>query len=211
MRWLVIVMMLAGTASARMLVIEEPGMYYACPSGKTWAAVEKCLKGQGRPVVIKELQGAKLVRLDQQENGAWVDAGIYLYAEVKSQWKITGGFFGRGTEYELTDFKPHVVGKHAGFRVEIAQASPLYVQLDGLTTRPATRRVYQTLYCSPARNYCTQVVRSCEVLVHGSAYWTFRGRSAQEGDQIVISGDRKLAGPFCAQAERVYLGWPQPN
>ncbi len=210
MRWLVIATLLvAGTASARMLVIEDPGMYYACPQGKTWAAVEKCLKGQGRPQVVKQMDGAKLVRLDQIENGLWVDAGIYLYVEVAKQWKIAGGFFGRGTEYELTDFKPFTLGKHTGFRIEIAQASPLFVQLDGLTTRAATRRVYQTLYCSPAREYCTQVVRSCEVLVNGHAYWTFRGTSAQEGDQIVIAGDRKLAGPYCTQAERVYLGWPQ--
>ena len=210
MRWLLLLVLVSGTASAEMLVIEEPGMYYACPSGKTWAAVEKCLKGQGRPIVIKEMHGAKLVRLDQLENNVWVDAGIYLYAEVKSQWKIAGGFFGRGTEYELTDFKTHAVGTHTGWRIEIAQASPLFVQLDGLTTRAATRRAYQTLYCSPTRNYCTQVVKSCEVLVNGHAYWTFRGTSAQEGDQIVITGDRKLAGPYCAQAERVYLGWPQP-
>jgi len=187
-------------------------MYYACPNGKTWAVVEKCLKGQGRPVLVKELAGAKLVRLDQQENNLWVDAGVYLYVETpKHEWKISGGFFGRGTEYELTDLKPHTVGKHTGFRIEIAQASPLFVQLDGLTTRPATRRVYQTLYCSPSRNYCTQVVKSCEVLVHGHAYWTFRGTPAQQGDQIVIAGDRKLAGPYCTQAERVHLGWPQPQ
>ena len=207
MRWLALLVLLAVPAHA--LVIEDPGMYYACPQGKTWDAVKQCLDKQGRPAIVRTVDGAKLVRLDQLENGAWVDGGVYLYVEIKKQWKIAGSFFGRGTDYDLQKLEALTIGKHTGFRFEIAQASPLYIQLDGLTTQRATRRVYQTMFCSPNSQYCTQAMRTCEVLVHGGAYWTFRGDLKINGNEVSVTGDRKYAGPFCAQAERVYLGWPQ--
>jgi hypothetical protein len=207
-RWLLAIALFPSVAAAD-FVVEEPGMYYACPSGKKWDDVKKCLDKQGRPVILKELAGAKLVRLDQKEGALWVDGGVYLYVDTKREWKIAGSFFGRGTDYELVDVRPLSVGKHAGFRIDIAQASPLYVQLDGLTSQLATRRAYQTLFCSPAASYCAQAIRSCEVLVRGHAYWTFRGDMKLNGNEITIAGDRRLAGPFCSQTERVLLGWPQ--
>ena len=192
------------------LVIDEPAMYYACPKGKSWEDVRRCLAGQGRPAVVKqiEIEGAKLVRLDQLENGQWVDGGVYLYAERKGEWAIAGSFFGRGTAYEMLQLERMTIGKQVGVRVEIAQASPMFVQLDGLTIRRAVRRAYQTMFCSARGDACTQVTRSCEVLVRGAAYWMFRGELKLEGQEVVVSGDRRLAGPFCVQAERVYLGWP---
>ena len=46
--------------------------------------------------------------------------------------------------------------------------------------------------------------------VDGGAYWTFRGVHHVKGNnEIAVLGDRRFAGPFCAQAERVFLGWPQ--
>jgi hypothetical protein len=208
--WLIVLLLVAAPAAAeRRLVIEEPGMYYACPKGKSWDDVRKCLDKQGRPAIVKQTGNAKLVRLDQLENGTWVDGGVYLYVEYQKRWKIAGSFFGRGTDYELGKLEPLTVGKHTGYRIELAQASPLYVQLDGLTTQRATRRVYQTMFCSAQGSYCMQATRVCEVLVHGGAYWTFRGAMKLEGNEVTIRGDRKNAGPFCAQAERVYLGWPQ--
>src|SRR5688572_14163365 len=104
MRWLCVLALLPSAASAR-LVIEEPGMYYQCPGGKKWDDVAKCLKKHGRPEVVRSLLGAKLVRLDQRESSQWVDGGIYLYVERKGEWKINGTFFGRGTDYELLEFK----------------------------------------------------------------------------------------------------------
>lgn len=204
-----LVLLVATSAVADALVIEEPAVYYACPQGKTWDDVKACLDKQGRPVIVKQTSGAKLVRLDQVENGAWVDGGVYLYVEYKRAWKIAGSFFGRGTDYELQKLEPLVVGTHPGFRIEVAQASPLHVQLDGLTTQRATRRAYQTMFCSAQGRYCAQVVRTCEVLVHGGAYWTFRGAMKLDGNELTVAGDRTNAGPFCAQAERVFLGWPQ--
>ena len=40
-------------------------------------------------------------------------------------------------------------------------------------------------------------------------YWAFRGAMKLNGNEITIAGDRRLAGPFCAQSEKVFLGWPQ--
>lgn len=209
MRWLVWIAVLVAPALADALVIEEPGMYHACPKGKQWDDVAKCLRRHGKLDVVKQRTGAKLVRLDQREGGQWVDGGIYLYVEHDGQWKIAGSFFGRGTDYELLAFEPLAIGKTAGFRIDIGQAALLHVQLDGVTMQQATRRVYQSLFCSPTTSYCAQAVKSCEVLVRGRAYWTFRGDLKINGNEISIAGDRRNAGPFCSQPERVHLGWPQ--
>src|SRR5687767_6138574 len=115
MRWLVAAIVLFGVLPARaeMLVIEEErGVAYVCRSGKKWDGVAKCLHKQGRPDVIKKIAGAKIVRLDQLEGQTWVDGGVYLYVEKKDGWMVAGTFFGRGTEYELTDFKTMLVGNH---------------------------------------------------------------------------------------------------
>ena len=208
-RWLLLLLLVSPASAERLVIEEEPGMFHACPQGKTWTDVTKCLQKHGRPAIVKQIAGARLVRLDQQESGQWVDGGIYVYVEHQGAWKVSGGFFGRGTEYEMLDFKPLTVGNHTGYRIDIGQASPLWVQLDGVTTQVATRRAYQTMFCSPGHHYCTQATRTCEVLVRGKAYWAFRGAMKLDGNEITIAGDRKLAGPFCAQAERVHLGWPQ--
>lgn len=184
-------------------------MYHACPGGKTWEDIDKCLRKHGKLHVVRTLADARLVRLDQLENQEWVDAGLYLYAESKGAWKIAGAFFGRGTDYELLDLKPLVVGTHRGFRVDLGQASSLWVQLDGITPMRAVRRAMLTMYCSRERRACTTATRTCEVLVGGRAYWTFHGTERIRGHEIAIEGDRRHAGSWCAQAERVFLGWPQ--
>lgn len=193
---------------AHALVIEEPGIYYACPNGKRWDAVAACLGKHGRPAIVKEAPGAKLVRLDQSENGVWVDGGVYLYVEYKQQWKIAGSFFGRGSSYELQKLEPMTSGKASGYRFDIALATPLSVMVDGLTVQRGIRRAYQTMFCHGQNQYCAQAIRSCEVLVHGGAYWTFRGAMTIDGNQVTIAGDRSHAGSHCTQPERVFLGWP---
>ena len=213
MRWLVALLLLVpAVARAEAFVAdEEPGLYHLCPRGKTWDDVAKCIAKQGKLAVTRAIQGAKLVRLDQQEDGKeWVDAGVYLYVERQGAWKIAGAFFGRGTDYELIDLRPLVVGTHSGFQIEIGQTTQMWVQLDGITPSRALRRTMQTLYCGGHSNWCAHTIRSCEVLVHGGAYWTFRGsHTIQNNNEVAIVGDRRLAGPFCTQAERVFLGWPQ--
>jgi hypothetical protein len=208
-RWLVIAVVLVSASPGAAFVVEEPGMYYACPGGKTWATVQSCLEKQGRLAILKQLEGAKLVRLDQQENGQWVDAGVYLYVEQARSWKVNGGFFGRGSDYELLDFTALTIGKSTGYRIDIGQASQVGIQLDGVTTQLATRRIYQTMFCGPSTRYCTIAVKSCEVLVRGRAYWTFRGSLRVDGNEVTIAGDRRLSGPFCRQPEKQMLGWPQ--
>jgi len=210
-RWLVLIVLLASTSTAfaRFVVEEERGMFYACPKGKTWKHVETCLKKHGRIAVVKQIAGAKLVRFEQLEDTKWVEAGVFLYAEHLGEWKAAGAYFGRGIEYELLDFKAITIGKHTGYRIDIGQATPLSVQLDGLTTQVATRRAYQTMFCSPLSHYCAQAIQSCEVLVRGHAYWTFRGAMKINGNEVTVAGDRRIAGPFCVQAEKMFLGWPQ--
>ncbi len=114
----------------------------------------------------------------------------------------------RITDYEVLEFQPLTIGKHTGYRIDIGQAAPLYMQLDGVTTQMALRRTSQVLFCSPLARDCLHTTR-CEALVRGRAFYTFRGVMKIAGNEVTVSGDRRIAGPFCNQAERVMLGWPQ--
>lgn len=207
--FVLVLLVLAAPAEANMFVVVDLGMYHACPRGKDWSEVKACLEKQGHLTVLRQLAGAMLVRLDQLEGKQWVDAGVYLYTEHRNQWRISGSFFGRGTDYEVLHFKPFTAGTARGFRIDIGQASNLWVQLDGVTTIPATRRAYQSMFCSPVNQSCVQITHACEVLVRGKAYWTLHANIQVKGNDVTVAGDRKIAGPFCAQAEKVFLGWPQ--
>src|SRR5688572_10201999 len=105
--------------------------------------------------------------------------------------------------------RQHTIGTHTGLRIEIGQAAALWVQLDGITSTRAIRRSLHTMFCGGINAWCATTTHQCEVLVHGNAYWAFHGTQVFEGLDLYVRGDRKLAGPFCPQAERVQLGWPQ--
>jgi len=80
---------------------------------ETWDDVTKCLKKHGRPALVKQLVARSSCASTNREH-AVVDGGLYLYVEYKGQWKIAGAFFGRGTDYELLDFKPLTIARRPG-------------------------------------------------------------------------------------------------
>jgi len=209
-RWLaLLIVLLAGEASARKIVISEPPIVRACPGGASWSAVETCLGKQGTMSIVKTLPKAKLVRLLQSDgSNKKYDAGVYLYVEqAKGAWRM-GGMYD-GSPYTVIDLLPLTIGKHDGYRLDIGQFQRSSISIDGVTSVAVILSTRRTLFCAGDRYGCADATASCDVLIEGRTWFTFRGTFVFEKGQVRVVGDRKYAGPACAAEERVYIGWPE--
>jgi hypothetical protein len=216
MRWLVCLAITASTllfaasdAAARKLVVMDPPMVRACPRAKTFNLVMTCLAKHGTAKLVRDLRGAKLVRLEQA-SGRWVDATLILYVERRNEWQIGGLHRSYGAnESQLLAFEPVTVGKRTGYRIELGSTSQFTYMVDGITPVPADLRTQRSLYCSGDNYRCADVMSLCDVTVGGRTWHTFRGTLSIAENMVVVKGDRSRAGPSCNASERVYLGWPQ--
>ena len=121
MRWAALLVLLVATeAAAKRVVIREPPIVRACPGGKSWDAVQKCIDRQGKVTVERVLDKAKLVRIVQQVNNVPNDLGVYLYVQDSSGAWHMGGMFDNSGPYLVTDAKPLTIAKHTGYRIDIA-------------------------------------------------------------------------------------------
>ena len=104
------------------------------------------------------------------------------------------------------------LGKHSGFRLDAGVATTTSMSLDGETTMPAVLRQRLTLLCFDEGFGCTQMMTACDLLLHGKAYYSFRGKVVYANHAIKVVGDRRNAGAYCQQAELVlsddsYVSW----
>jgi len=205
MWWLALclVVLLGGEASA--LVIMDPPMVRKCPKAKTWAGVATCLGNHGTVKVMHTLKGARLVSLTQRQDGRTIDGGVFLYVERGGEWRI-GGHWAGGSEYQVLAFEALTIGKQVGYRLDIGQASPMTVMLDGQYPVRGLMRQKRSLFCSGDHYGCPDATSTCEILVRGNALYTFRGSLKIDGNIVYITGDRSKAGP-CAPTDRMFLGW----
>lgn len=213
LRWFAVLALVvtSATATARAkIVIMEPPLVRACPTGATWEAVDKCLRKQGTPTILRTFPTARLVRLQQVSGGVPSDAGVFLYMQRGNEWRLSGLYENRGVEYEVLAMDTVTVGKHAGYRIDIGQLYRSVVQPDGVTSVPALFALKQSMFCGGDSWRCTEVTTSCDVYVHGAATYSFRGTVTIGDNQVKVTGDRDHVGPFCAVAEVEYLGWTQP-
>ncbi|MGE5184871.1 MAG: hypothetical protein ACM31C_22520 [Acidobacteriota bacterium] len=207
--WLVAVASTASVARAK-IVIMEPAIVRQCSHAPSWQRIEKCLRKLGKPVVVRTLSGAKLVRLDQRNgDGSTFDAGLSLYVPRGKQWQLAGLYEPRG-EYELLDASTLTVAKHSGFRVDVGEVLRTSVSPDGVQSVPAVLTTHRVLFCGAETWRCTEVVSTCDVLVRGGALWSFHGTISIGDNQIKVAGDRRNVGSFCDAPETEYLGWTQP-
>lgn len=207
----VAILMTAGATDARRLVVRDPPLVRKCPGGKTWNQVMSCLAKHTTPRLRREVKGAKLVTLMQKTgSNAPVDNGVLLYIERDGAWKIGGRFETYGGEYTVLGLSPITVGKRTGYRLDLGQASPFTLMVDGVSPIAALLRTRRTLLCNGDSYACPEVTTACEVTVDGLAWHAFRGTlSFQEGGIAVVEGDRERAGPNCPTNQKVHLGWAQ--
>jgi hypothetical protein len=204
-----VVMSATATARAKIVVMDPP-LVRACPTGATWEYIDKCLHKQGKPTILRSFPTARLVQLQQISGGVPSDAGVFLYMQRGNQWRLSGLYENRGAEYEVLAMNEITVGKHAGFRIDIGQLFRSAVQPDGFTSVPALFAMKQSMFCGGDSWRCTEVTTACDVYVHGAATYSFRGSVTIGENQVKITGDRDHLGPFCSAPETEFLGWTQP-
>jgi hypothetical protein len=190
MRWALLVMLVAGTATAKVVMI--PVIARECSEAKTWDDVMKCVEAHGHAKVEKSLPHARLIRLTHEHEP---QGGVYLFVETKG-WQL-GGM----SEYagELLGFDHPTLGRHSVYRYEL-----------GVSERVGDEVVIrrEQVYCTGVGYRCTTVVTACDVLVGGKAIETFRGTVSFHQQHLRITGDRTHAGGECMQAEDVDVRFP---
>lgn len=210
-RWWILVCLLAwsGPVAAERLVIMEPPMVRKCPKGKTWNIVSACLAKHGTLKVVRQHTGAKLVSLAQTPNRRGLYPGLLLYVERRGEWHVAGNFEQYG-EYQVLGFERQVVGKHAGWRIDIGQIAPTVLLVDDISPLTAFVRTKRSLYCSGLSYDCADATKSCEIIANGKTWYAFHGTFDIVPAQAMINvtGDRTKAGLMCQVQPRIYLGWP---
>jgi hypothetical protein len=216
MRWLICLAVIASTvlitasdAAARKLVVMDPPMVRACPRAKTFPLVMTCLAKHGTPKLLRDVRGAKLVKLEQA-SGRYADTTLLLYVERKGEWQIGGMNRSYGAAAaDLLGFEVVKIGKRAGYRLDLGSSNPFTYMVDGISPVAADLHTQRSLYCSGDSYHCQEVMSLCDVTVAGRTWHTFRGTQSIGDNMILVKGDRSRAGPHCSASDKVYLGWAQ--
>ena len=183
-------------AFAEMIVIMDPPMVRACPRAPTWQGITQCLVKHGStPYVVREAPHAKLVQIDQADSNPR-DAGVLLYIEEPKQW-VLAGLYMQGTTYEVLAFEPITIKQHTGYRIDIGFSNPTVASVDGLSSIQALQRGRLSMFCSGVSWSCSEVVTSCEILVHGNAWWSFHGNVTVGDSKLTVTGDPSVTGQGC--------------
>ena len=84
------------------------------------------------------------------------------------------------------------------------------MQINAGTRAPAIVDRKLAILCAGTGYYCTALTTSCDVLIHGKAYWSYRGKLVIERSMARVEGDRRNAGDICeASSTEPALNWNQ--
>ena len=163
-----------------------------CKPTSSWRKYTKCqLKGlelemlQDQPtmklVVYKTPYNpnSKVVALHFLSGNAWVQSGFYT--ELNTTTELLG-YRKAGERY----------------RLDVGYATPTWVTLDEVSTRPATLRRQFTYFCT-ATGGCPSVMTACDVIVHGKAVSSFRGEPVWEGNMLKVRGNASATNRYCTK------------
>lgn len=179
-------------------VVHIPTLRELCPGGPDWAKIAACVKRQGDFKLVRDEKTVKLVELPQQAR----IGGLYLFMHDGKTWQLRGELH-VWQELDVLGFTRVAYGKHSGYRVDAGMAMQTSHSFDGETSIPATLRQQYALVCFEDSFGCTQVMTSCDLLVHGKAYNSFRGKLVYANKELRVVGDRGSAGNYCQQPELV--------
>jgi hypothetical protein len=174
-----------------------------CEASKAWSKVTACHTRQGTTVsVLYELEGAKLVSLRYPSRE---DATLHLYLLDNGIWHRQSFYAATNANSELLSFKPT---DRAGYRLDVGMTNPTSVMIDEVSPTKALLKRILTTECRRGVG-CRTLVTSCDVLVDGRAYWSFRGTVVwSEGNAVKIAGDTRFSGKLCTPARTVLAPAP---
>lgn len=194
-----IVLACVGARSDARRVVHIPTLGELCPGNAEWSKVLTCIERAGARTftLVRDEPRVKVVRITERSRLG----GLYIYMLGK-QWQLRGELR-LYQDHEVLAFTHVTFGKHMGVRLDAGMAMPTSFSFDGETTMPATLRQEHTLVCFEDRQGCVQVMTSCDLLLRGKAYHSFRGELVYANRQLKVIGDRGKAGNYCVQAELV--------
>jgi hypothetical protein len=178
-------------------VVHMPTLAELCPGNAEWTKVTECMKRNA--VVFKLVRDEAEIKL-VHVTGQSRFAGLYVFMHRK-QWQLRGELH-MYLEHDLLRFEPVKLGKHTGYRLDAGIAMATSHSLDGETSVPAVLRQQLTLVCFDDSG-CVQVMTSCDLQLHGKAFYSFRGKLEYSAHQLKVVGDRRNAGTYCQQPELV--------
>jgi hypothetical protein len=198
-RWLVFALLLvtAGTASSRR-VVRMPTLPEVCPSNAEWDKLDACIRRHGSAKVLRDEPHLKIIDLDDRASRF---GGIYIYS-FKNKWDMRGQMR-LWQEHDVLGIEHVTFGAHKGIRFDVGLSTPLPFSIDGETTQQGLLRQRQTMVCFDDSWGCLQVTTSCEMLLRGKAYYSFRGTLSYANKQLQVIGDRSRAGNYCTSPEIV--------
>lgn len=199
---LILLALVAPPASAKPVL--RPTAWSMCGDAPSWTKLKKCLERFGEVKVARTFERLKVLNLG--ENAMNTPApGLYVYYAQRGSslhlvWMSQSA---SGGKVELLDVRKVSVAGRSGYRLDMRSVDPV-VMFDDQTALEATMRQKTAAFCLGTEMACSHVIESCDVLVGGKAYYTFRGTLSIDGGTAVVTGDRSLAG-MCTTIERTPL------
>lgn len=207
MKWLLVLVMMSGTAAARKIVIMEPIIASACPNAATWPAVIACFKQHGlTATIVATLDDAKLVAVTVNDTTDELEGfGLYVRAESKPErdaWRLGGLLQESGSRADFNLIRLEHLGKH-GYRFDVAASQPSSASIDGVTAMPSMFRQVMATFCSGQSYRCTQLIPKCEQIVRGQTIIAFDGTISVHDNIASLKGAGSV--PACsASAEYAF-------
>ncbi|NVB81415.1 MAG: hypothetical protein HOV81_23670 [Kofleriaceae bacterium] len=175
-----------------------------CADAPSWDTLQTCLERFGETRLVRTFEHLKLVSVGEHTVQARAP-GLYAYTQRGSALHLVWMWeYASGGKAELFDVRKVSIGGKSGYRFDIGTIEPSVVTLDDETVLEATMQRKTAAFCLGAEMACDNTIESCDVLVDGKAYYTFRGTLAIRDGTAVVTGDRSHAGT-CTAPERTPL------
>jgi hypothetical protein len=185
-------------------VVRTPSVARECPRAASWEKLKPCLQRFGEVKVERGEAAGKLVRVGGGPSG-WPMPGLYIYSQHGNALQIAGQWqYDSGAAVEVLGLSTLKVVGRVGFRLDLGTSEATSVSFDGETSVEARMLSKSSVFCVGPGAACSPAIQSCDILVDGKAYYTFRGTLTIAGGAVTITGDRSHAGA-CAPAERTPL------
>jgi hypothetical protein len=194
--------LLSPEAASAKRVIRRPTIASECRSFATWNQTARCIRRFGPFKVLHETTDLKLISVGPLEDDFGV-GGRYLFGRHQNEWRYTGAL---GSEWKIEKISPALFDGHKVHRIDVSRAAREEVALGEGITQPGWVTQRLAMLCSPEGRYCESVMTACDVVVRGKTFNRFRGTITYVKDgELLVVGDRGLAGASCAQGEHAFL------
>lgn len=189
--------LLAGRAEAKR-VVHIPTLAELCPANAEWSNVAQCIRRHVKFTFVRDESELKIIDINADGGGYY--GGVYIYRHDK-QWTLRGQMR-LYQQHEILGVQHATFGSKGAERVDVGLAGAMPFAPDGENVvAQGVFRQRITAVCFEGAAGCSQLITSCDLLLHGKAYNSFRGTLTYKNDALGVAGDHTNEGQFCHQPE----------